>query len=92
MFLFCSSLIHTFQIVFSHDMSRIIQWLLKLSSPQMKKDIVKELLPFTVAMIKSKYSNALVKHMLKSGDENTKNEIIKALQPHVVTLLSHTVS
>ncbi|KAI5719680.1 hypothetical protein M8J76_013325 [Diaphorina citri] len=80
------------QIVFSHDMSRIIQWLLKLSSPQMKKDIVKELLPFTVAMIKSKYSNALVKHMLKSGDENTKNEIIKALQPHVVTLLSHTTA
>uniref|UniRef100_A0A8D8RHL6 Pumilio homolog 3 n=1 Tax=Cacopsylla melanoneura TaxID=428564 RepID=A0A8D8RHL6_9HEMI len=80
------------KIVFSHDMSRIIQWLLKLSSPQMRKEIVSELLPHTIAMIQSKYSNALVKHMLKNGDEATKNEVIKVLQTKVVTLLSHTTA
>ncbi|KAL1452172.1 hypothetical protein WDU94_006474 [Cyamophila willieti] len=80
------------KIVFSHDMSRIIQWLLKLSSPQMRNEIIVELLPHTIAMIQSKYSNVLVKHMLKSGDDATKNEVIKALQSKVVTLLSHTTA
>lgn len=80
------------RFVLSHDTSRIIQWLLKFSSPLVRAEIAKELKGTIVVMMQSKYSVFCVKRLLKYGDANSRKEIIEQFYGNVVKLASHAVS
>lgn len=83
---------HYPKLVMTHDMARIIQYLLKFGSPKIRKDIAGELKSIAFEMLQSKYAKYCVKRMLKYGDAETRNNIIQGFYGHVVKLASHAVS
>jgi hypothetical protein len=80
------------QVVYSHDLSRVIQWLLKIGAPDLRAAIIEELTSYVPAMLQSKYGCFCVKRMLKYGSHNSRKSIIRSLHGKVVKLTSHSVS
>ena len=78
--------------IFTHDMSRVVQWLIKYCEADIRKEIVTELKPSLILMFQSKYAKNCVKKALKHGTEEIRKEIIAACYGHVVKLVSHSVS
>ncbi|KZC10744.1 PREDICTED: protein penguin [Dufourea novaeangliae] len=83
---------HYSKVMLTHDLSRIIQWMIKYGDQQIQKDIFSELKPTLVDMISSKYAKNCVKGMLKYGPWEMKHEIISACYGKVVKLMSHSIS
>lgn len=80
------------KIIFTHDMSRIIQWIFKYSDAEIRQAISKELKPSFLSMIESKYARNCIKTMLKYGSQETRHEIISACYGNIVRFMSHSVS
>ncbi|XP_012280907.1 pumilio homolog 3 [Orussus abietinus] len=80
------------KIVFTHDMSRIIQWLIKYSDSEIRQAILTELKPSLVLMFQSKYAKNCIKSLLKYGSEEIKKDIVSACYGSIVKLVSHSVS
>ncbi|GLV34625.1 penguin [Carabus blaptoides fortunei] len=80
------------KLVMTHDMARIVQYLLKFGSAEIRKDIAKELIPIMPDMFQSKYAKFCVKRMLKYGDTETRSNIVKAFYGNAVKYASHAVS
>lgn len=83
---------HYKQLALAHDTTRIIQWLLKFSSSQIREEISKALMNLIPEMILSKYARNCVKRILKYGSALTRNNVISTLNGHIVKLASHTMS
>ncbi|KAG8236484.1 hypothetical protein J437_LFUL016632, partial [Ladona fulva] len=83
---------HYQQAVLSHDLGRIIQWLIKQGNIEIQQDIAKELHSNYVEICKSKYGSYTVRKLLKSGIRKIKNEIIGSLMGHIVKLMSHKIA
>ncbi|XP_068978904.1 protein penguin isoform X2 [Bombus flavifrons] len=80
------------KIIFTHDMSRIIQWIFKYSDVEIRQAISKELKPSFLSMIESKYARNCIKTMLKYGSQETRHEIISTCYGNIVRFMSHSVS
>ncbi|XP_074097486.1 pumilio and CPL domain-containing protein penguin [Cotesia typhae] len=80
------------KLVFSHDISRVIQILIKYSSPEMLASVAAELKPSFLNMIQSKYARNCIKKFFKYGTEQIRSDIFATCQGHVVQLMSHSVA
>nr|AGC92694.1 protein penguin-like protein [Heliconius erato] len=79
-------------IALTHDLSRVIQVLLKHSEEDIRNEITEEVLDIMVQMMQSKYAHHSVKRILKYGTDYIRHEVIKKLFGHIVSLASHTIS
>ncbi|CAG9786339.1 unnamed protein product [Diatraea saccharalis] len=79
-------------IALTHDLSRVIQVLLKYSEENIRNEITEELLDLMVPMVQSKYAHHSVKRILKYSSESIRHEVIKRFFGHIVTLAAHTIS
>ncbi|KAK2583596.1 hypothetical protein KPH14_009538 [Odynerus spinipes] len=83
---------HYSKIIFTHDMSRIVQWILKYCPHDARNVIFDELKPSLIAMTQSKYAKNCVKTLLKYGNAELKKSIISEWYGNIVNLMSHSVS
>lgn len=83
---------HYNKIIFTHDMSRIIQWILKYCQHDIRNDIFNELKPSLMAMTERIYTRNCIKALLKYGDATLKKNIISEWYGNIVNLMSHRVS
>ncbi|XP_028171227.1 protein penguin [Ostrinia furnacalis] len=83
---------HYKSIALTHDLSRVIQVLLKYASDEIKNEIIAELLDLVVNMAQSKYGHHAVKRILKYGSDSIRHEVIKRFIGHIVSLASHNIS
>lgn len=79
-------------IALTHDLSRVIQVLLKHSPEDIKTEITEELLDVMVPMVQSKYGQHAVKRILKYGTDFIRHEVIKKFFGHIVSLAAHSIS
>ncbi|KAK9309799.1 hypothetical protein QLX08_000621 [Tetragonisca angustula] len=80
------------RIIFTHDMSRIVQWILKYCDAEIRQVIFVELKPSLLSMIESKYAKNCIKTLLKYGSQGIRQEIISSCYGNVVKFMSHSVS
>ncbi|KOX74489.1 Protein penguin [Melipona quadrifasciata] len=80
------------RIIFTHDMSRIVQWILKYCDAEIRQVIFEELKPSLLSMIESKYAKNCIKTLLKYGSQGIRQEIISSCYGNVVKFMSHSVS
>ncbi|CAH1732024.1 unnamed protein product [Aphis gossypii] len=83
---------HLQTMVYSHDTARIVQWMLKLGTPELRSQVINELIKHVPKMILSKYACLCVKNMLKRGDAEQRKIIINSLKGKVYTYTLHTNS
>ncbi|XP_059059205.1 protein penguin [Achroia grisella] len=79
-------------IALTHDLSRVIQVLLKYSPEDIKTEVTEELLDIIVPMVQSKYGQHAVKRIVKYGTEFIRHEVIKKFFGHIVSLAAHSIS
>ncbi|XP_061377171.1 protein penguin-like [Danaus plexippus] len=79
-------------IALTHDLSRVIQVLLKHSSDEIKHEITEELMDIMATMMQSKYAHHSVKRILKYGTDAIRHQVIKKLLGNIVSLASHSIS
>lgn len=80
------------RIIFTHDMSRIVQCILKYCDAEIRQVIFEELKPLLLSMIESKYAKNCIKTLLKYGSQGIRQEIISSCYGNVVKFMSHSVS
>ncbi|XP_022900373.2 protein penguin [Onthophagus taurus] len=80
------------KFVLSHDMGRVVQYLLKFGRQDIRDDIAKELIPSTVLLIQSIYGKFCIKTLLKYGNTQIRTDILRACYGNAVKLASHSVS
>lgn len=79
-------------IALTHDLSRVIQVLLKHGSEEIKNEITKEVMDIMVPMMQSKYAHHSAKRILKYGTDGIRHQVISKLYGHVVSLATHNIS
>ncbi|XP_011494528.1 PREDICTED: protein penguin [Ceratosolen solmsi marchali] len=80
------------KLIFSHDISRVIQWQLKYCNDDTMSAIMEEIKPNLIDMFYSKYAKNIIKTLLKRGSDNVKQLILQQCNGHVVKLLSSVIS
>nr|CAD7201762.1 unnamed protein product [Timema douglasi] len=83
---------HMVEVVHSHDMGRVIQWLLKLGSEEIRDRITEELKQSLVELIQLKYAHFCVKRMLKYGSKKSQQCVIQSFYGNVVKLMRHKLA
>ncbi|XP_078050252.1 pumilio and CPL domain-containing protein penguin [Augochlora pura] len=83
---------HYNKVMLTHDLSRIIQWMIKFSDQNIQRSIYAELKPSIKEMMLSKYAKNCVKSIFKYGPRDVKHEIISACYGNIVKFMSHSVS
>lgn len=79
-------------MVYSHDTARIVQWMLKLGSPEIRTQVINELIKHVPKMLLSKYACLCVKNMLKEGNKDQRKTIIDSLKGKIYTYTMYSVS
>ncbi|KAF7987487.1 hypothetical protein HCN44_003249 [Aphidius gifuensis] len=80
------------KLIFTHDLSRTIQWLIKFSTDEKRQSIFNEVKAKTAELFHSKYAKNCLKKFLKYGNDNMRQEILLGCSGHVVELVSNVVS
>ncbi|GJQ72037.1 putative RNA binding protein [Trypoxylus dichotomus] len=80
------------KFVLTHDMARIVQYMLKFGNQKIREDIAKEIIPSTALMLQSKYGRYCIKRLFKYGNATVRAGAIKAVYGNAVKLTSHAVS
>jgi len=83
---------HYSKIIFTHDMSRIVQCIIKYCETQVRQAIFQEIEPFIVEMLQSKYAKNCIKTILKYGSQEIRCKVISGFYGNIVKLMSHSVS
>lgn len=83
---------HYKKFILTHDMSRVIQWLIKYSNAEIRQSIKSEVEPLLIDMFQSKYAKNCVKAAFQYGSDQLRKELLTACEGHVVKLSSHLVS
>lgn len=78
-------------MVYSHDTARIVQWMLKLGTPEIRSQVINELIKHVPKMLLSKYACLCVKNMLKRGDPEQRKTMINSLKTKIFSLTLHSV-
>lgn len=79
-------------MVYSHDTARIVQWMLKLGTPEIRSQVINELIKHVPKMLLSKYACLCVKNMFKQGDAEQRKVMINSLKGKTYSLTLHSVS
>lgn len=74
-------------LIYSHDTSRVIEYLTSLPRPGIRSAIFEEVTSEIIKMSKSKYAHFLVTKMLRHGTPAQRNTIIEAFHGHCVSLM-----
>uniref|UniRef100_A0A1B6EYC5 PUM-HD domain-containing protein n=1 Tax=Cuerna arida TaxID=1464854 RepID=A0A1B6EYC5_9HEMI len=77
-------------VVPSHDLARVVQWMLKLGSPTIRTAICEELYANTTFHLQSKYSRFCVSRALRYGSKADRNHLMESCNGHFLKLFSHT--
>lgn len=80
------------KLVLTHDMSRVIQWIIKYANPQIRQSIINEIKPSLLSMFQSTYGQNCIKKALKHGSPEIREEILSACNGSVVKLVSHSIA
>ncbi|XP_017760998.1 PREDICTED: protein penguin [Eufriesea mexicana] len=80
------------KVIFTHDISRIIQWILRYCDANIRQIIFEELRPSVLSMIESKYAKNCIKIMLKHGSQEIRRKIISTCYGNVIKFMCHSVS
>lgn len=80
------------KFILTHDMSRVIQWLIKYSNTEIRQSIKDELESLLIEMFQSKYAKNCIKAFFQYGSDKLRKEIFTACNGHIIKLSSHTVS
>lgn len=80
------------KLIMAHDTARIIQCMLKHSSPLLRDQLSEKLLPLVVEMCVSKYSHFCVLRMFKYGSPTIKSKIVDSFMGNVIRLAGHNIS
>lgn len=83
---------HYDKMIFTHDISRIIQWMLKYAVQEIRTAIFCELKPCLLAIFHSKYAKNCIKTIIEHTATVIKNEIVSACYGNIVKLVSSTIS
>lgn len=76
-------------LVFKHDSSRVVQTLVKYSTPEIRKNVIAELKNFYPDLAKSSYGKYLLVKLLHYGSKESRQLIINELHGHYRKLLRH---
>ncbi|KAL6257672.1 hypothetical protein P5V15_011251 [Pogonomyrmex californicus] len=80
------------KVIFTHDLSRVVQCMIKYCETDIRQAILSELKPCIVEMLQSKYAKNCVKALLKYSSREIRCEIISQFYGNIVKLMSHSVS
>jgi len=80
------------KLVYSHDIARVVQCLLKYSPAEIRRNVSEKLLTNIVAMAKSRYAHFCVLRMLKYGTKDIRTRIIQAMLSNIIKLTTHQFS
>ncbi|TGZ47208.1 Uncharacterized protein DBV15_06411 [Temnothorax longispinosus] len=83
---------HYSKVIFTHDMSRVVQCMIKYCEEHIRRAICHEIKPLVVEMLQSKYAKNCVKAILKYGSQEIRSEVISGFSGNIVKLMSHSVS
>ncbi|XP_071555152.1 pumilio homolog 3 [Temnothorax nylanderi] len=83
---------HYSKVIFTHDMSRVVQCMIKYCEEHIRRAICHEIKPLVVEMLQSKYAKNCVKAILKYGSQEIRSEVISGFYGNIVKLMSHSVS
>ena len=83
---------HYSKVIFTHDMSRVVQCIIKYCEADLRQAIFNEIKPLIVQMLQSKYAKNCIKDILKHGSRDIRNDIISTFYGNIIKLMSHTVS
>lgn len=83
---------HYNKVIFTHDMSRTIQWIIKFCQHDIRYAIFDELKLSLLDMTKSKYAKNCVRSLLKYGNAALRKNIISMWYGNIVNLMSHNIS
>ena len=82
-------------VAYAHDMSRVVETMLKLAHAHKKndiyKEIVEELMPEVLEMSKRKYATHVVRAIIAHSQPSVRNQIVKSFHGHVMKLLVHKI-
>ncbi|XP_050528827.1 protein penguin [Daktulosphaira vitifoliae] len=81
---------HLEPMVYSHDTSRIVQWMIKLGTPEIRTVVINELLKHVPKMLLSKYASLCVKNMFKQGNAEQRKLMINSVKGKVYALTLRT--
>lgn len=80
------------RVVFLHDIARIVQWMIKHCTPDIRESIVTELKYSIVPMLQSKYAKNCIKTIMHYGTAENRATVIAAFNGNVVKLAGHSLS
>lgn len=80
------------KIIFTHDISRVIQCMIKHCESDVRQAILREIKSSIVEMVQAKYAKNCVKAILKYSSQEIRNEIVSTFYGHIIKLMSHNVS
>lgn len=83
---------HYNKLIFTHDISRIIQCMIKHCETDIRQAICYELKPCIILILQSKYAKNCIRSMLKFGSQEIRSDIISTFYGNIVKLMSHAVS
>lgn len=83
---------HYSKVIFTHDMSRVVQCIIKYCEAHIRGAIFQEIKPLIVEMLQSKYAKNCIKAILKYSSQETRNEVISGFYGNIVKLMSHSIS
>lgn len=83
---------HYSKVIFTHDMSRVVQCMIKYCEEHIRQAIFHEIKPFIVEMLQSKYAKNCVKAILKHNSQEIRSEVISGFYGNIIKLMSHSVS
>ncbi|XP_011685008.1 PREDICTED: pumilio domain-containing protein KIAA0020 [Wasmannia auropunctata] len=80
------------KVVYTHDMSRVVQCMIKYSKEHIRAAIFREMQSSVVEMLRSKYAKNCVKAIMKYSSQETRRHAVSELYGNVVELMRHSVS
>lgn len=84
---------HYSRVIVMHDMSRVVQCMVKYCEEHIRQAIFYEIKPFITEMLQSKYAKNCVKAILKYSSPEIRSEvIISGFYGNIIKLMSHNVS
>lgn len=78
--------------VFNHVISRVIEWMIKLSEPTFTTKLVNEFKDQLVVMTKKKYATHVVRCLIEKADRPTFQILHSELSKEVIKMLTLDVS
>lgn len=77
------------KLVYSHDTVRVVETLITIGDESLRHQILEELKPELLKMVKTQYAGFLVNKMLKYGSKDQRIQIFKVFESHVAELTKH---